>query len=77
MVTGLQEATEEEVGLRSLAEAVILQSMADLWNRDYHHASKKFFRGEGFTLWAALAGIGPLSRIRLLNLIQKEILNGN
>jgi len=58
-----------------LAEAVILQSLADLCDKRYCQDCRRFFRGEGFTVWADLAGLSPLEQIRLLSMIQKTIQN--
>jgi hypothetical protein len=63
--------------VRNLAEAVILQSMIDVSDKKYCHACRRFFRGEGFTLWAHLADLGPLDQIRVLQMIQKQIQNHN
>ena len=60
-------------GVRYLAEAVILQSLADLCDQRYCQDCRRFFRGEGFTLWAHLAGLSPLEQIRLLAMIQKRM----
>jgi hypothetical protein len=58
-----------------LAEAVILQSLADLCDKRHHQDCQSFFRGEGFTIWADLAGLSPLDQIRLLDMIQKRMLS--
>jgi hypothetical protein len=63
--------------VRNLAEAVILQSMIDLSEKRYCNTCRKFFRGEGFTLWAYLADLGPLDQIRVLQMIQKQIQSHN
>ncbi|TAN45936.1 MAG: hypothetical protein EPN22_00900 [Nitrospirae bacterium] len=44
--------------IMNLAEAVILQSLSDLWRRDERHDSIKFFKGEGFNAYGSLAGMG-------------------
>jgi len=62
-------------GVRYLAEAVILQSLADLCDKRHSQDCRRFFRGEGFTVWADLAGLSPLEQIRLLSMIQKAIQN--
>ncbi|MDQ7787106.1 MAG: hypothetical protein RDU01_05820 [Thermodesulfovibrionales bacterium] len=54
-----------------LAEAVILQSLADLCDRRYCQECQRFFRGEGFMIWSDLAGLSPLDQIRLLSMIHK------
>lgn len=45
------------MGYRALAEAVILQSAVDMWNPRYARESREFFEGEGFVLYAHIAGI--------------------
>lgn len=43
------------MGYKSLAEAVILQSIEDLWNPCYRKDSKDFLYGEGFRIYADIA----------------------
>jgi hypothetical protein len=64
-------------GMRSLAEAVILQSMSDLSDKNHCQDCRRFFRGEGFTLWAQIAELGPLDQLRVLQMIQKQIQSHN
>ncbi|UCD35155.1 MAG: hypothetical protein JSU90_12840 [Nitrospiraceae bacterium] len=45
------------MGYKALAEAVILQSAEDLWDPRYARESREFFEGEGFALFARIAGI--------------------
>ncbi len=45
------------MGIINLAEAVILQSMEDLWDPLHRAESIDFFNGEGFRIFAKLAGI--------------------
>ena len=54
--------------LRILGEAIILQSLEDLWNDDQRADSLNFFRGEGFSLCASIAGIGTVDQLRLLRM---------
>jgi hypothetical protein len=54
---------------RNLAEAVILQSMEDLWISEEREDSRKFFRGKGFTICAEIAGLNTLEQFRVLHLI--------
>ena len=61
----------EEMGKKSLAEAIILQSMEDLW--DEREDSLNFFDGEGFNICAELAGMGFFEQLRLYNMINKAI----
>jgi hypothetical protein len=75
MVSVLQKTHHR--GMRDLAEAVILQSIIDLGDKRYCHACRRFFRGEGFTVWADMAGLSPLDQIRVLQMIQKQIQRHN
>ncbi len=62
------------IGLVQLAEAIILQSMDDLWSPDHKEESIVFFKGEVFMLAAEMARIGGVDKLRLLmltHLIQK------
>ncbi|HEX8948555.1 MAG TPA: hypothetical protein VF790_06310 [Dissulfurispiraceae bacterium] len=55
--------------IRSLAEAVILQSLEDLWNPARKRESLLFFKGEGFRLYAEIAGINNTKRRSLLGML--------
>ena len=55
--------------IRSLAEAVILQSIEDLWNPARKRESLLFFKGEGFRLYAGIAGINNAKRRSLLEML--------
>lgn len=54
---------------RSLAEAIILQSLEDLWMLEGREDSKEFFTGEGFQICAEIAGLNTLEQFRVLHLI--------
>ncbi|RJQ54044.1 MAG: hypothetical protein C4526_05470 [Nitrospiraceae bacterium] len=54
---------------KNLAEAIILQSLEDLWNPEGRSASRKFFRGNGFKICAEVAGLDTLEQFRVLHLI--------
>ncbi len=55
--------------VRTLAEAIIMQAIDDLWNPVYSQGSLDFFRGEEFYICADIAGISNLNRLRLLNFL--------
>lgn len=57
------------MGTRTLAEAVILQSICDLWKQDKKRESIKFFRGKWFSIYAAIAGMGPNEKNRLIRML--------
>jgi len=44
---------------KALAEAIILQSLEDLWEPAHRKESIEFLSGEGFRICARLAGMGP------------------
>lgn len=56
---------------RNLAEAIILQSLEDLWIHEGREDSRKFFRGEGFKICAEIAGLNTMEQFRVLHLIGK------
>jgi|Deesub1362B_J571_1020462.scaffolds.fasta_scaffold00108_59 hypothetical protein len=58
------------MGVRALAEAVILQSLEDLYHPAYRSESLRFFAGEGFRRCAHLAGLSLSERLRLLALVR-------
>lgn len=57
--------------IRSLAEAVILQSVEDLWSKTDRERSIEFFTGEGFSLCAEMAGMKIIDRLRFFRLLRK------
>ena len=57
------------MGCRSLAEAVILQSLEDLWNPVYGNESKEFFEGDGFKIFAEIAGLTSLKKYKIVHLV--------
>jgi hypothetical protein len=54
------------MGLKSMAEAVILQSLEDFWNRTYRKQSMDFFKGEGFEICSDIAQIDAIKQIEIL-----------
>ena len=56
------------MGFRSLAEAVILQSLEDLWSPSYRKQSKEFFVGDGFKLYAEIAELTSLKKFKIIHL---------
>ena len=58
-------------GLKNLAEAIILQSIEDLWSRTHQQESIEFFAGEGFRHCADMAGMGVVDRLRIMRLLRK------
>jgi len=54
---------------RSLAEAVILQSIEDLWNPACKRGSMMFFEGDGFVLCSEIAGISYIKQLAMLRML--------
>ncbi len=57
--------------LASLAEAIIMQSLDDLWSKTQKNRSIDFFTGEGFDICARMAGMRIIDRIELFALLRK------
>jgi hypothetical protein len=51
-----------------LAEAIILQSIQDLWHEEHRQGCIGFFTGEDFRTCAALAGMSTSDQIKILNM---------
>jgi len=56
--------------LRNLSEAIILQSMEDLWDEGHKDDCRTFFEGEGFHICAGIADIESSDRLRLIDMIR-------
>ncbi|MHB8882817.1 MAG: hypothetical protein ACYC69_15070 [Thermodesulfovibrionales bacterium] len=54
--------------VRSLAEAVILQSIEDLWDPACKKGSLLFFEGDGFVLYCQIAGISYTKRCSMIRM---------
>lgn len=57
------------MGVKALAESIILQSMEDLSDAHHRAESLEFFSGEGFRICAQMAGINPEDEVKLLTLV--------
>lgn len=64
------------MGLREVAEAIILQALEDLSQEAFMRESVSFFEGNDFTVCAQIAGLDTESRIYLLRLAQSIISSG-
>jgi len=62
----------KDMGYKSLAEAVILQSMEDLWNPSHRDESKNFFEGDGFKICAEIAGMNSTKQYKFIHLLGGE-----
>jgi hypothetical protein len=58
--------------LRNLTEAIILQSVEDLWDEALKNECLTFFEGEGFDICACIAGIKSSDRLRLIDIIRSS-----
>ena len=54
---------------RRLTEAIILQSIEDLWNPVYRQGSLRFFKSNGFVLCSEIAGINYIKRIAMFRML--------
>jgi hypothetical protein len=61
------------MGLKGLAEGIILQSMEDLWVKDHKEDCIAFFKGKGFRDCAEMAGMTTSDQIKLLNIVKNII----
>lgn len=64
------------MGMKSLAEAIIMQSITDLWKEDERENCLKFFKGEDFSICAEMAGMGLSDQIELMTLVNKSVKHG-
>ena len=73
MTSGMISVSEQKVKARiqSLAEAVILQAIEDLFDSSERNKSIDFFKGETFTLCAETAGLSTLEQIRIIRMLAK------
>jgi anti-anti-sigma regulatory factor len=73
----IQEENKKEIhngtfmGVRNLAEAVMLQSIEDLWNPAHLKGSKDFFCGDAFNICSELVGLDSINKFRLIQLLEK------
>jgi hypothetical protein len=65
------------MGLRNLAEAIILQSLEDIWSEEHRTESVDFICGERFRLCAQMAGMDTAEQIDLLLMLHKSLSSGN
>jgi len=57
--------------VKSLAEAVLLQAIEDLFDYSERKKSIDFFKSENFTLCAETAGLSTLEQMRLIRMLAK------
>lgn len=57
--------------LKNLAEAIILQSIEDLWSKTHQKESIEFFTGEGFRHCADMADMSVVDRLKIIRMLRK------
>lgn len=55
--------------VRSLAEAIILQSIEDLWNPVCRRGSLRFFKSDGFVVCSEIAGISYIKQLAMFRML--------
>jgi len=55
--------------IAAFAEAVILQSIEDLFDSLQRKGSIDFFKGDGFRLYAKIAGLSTVDQIRIIRML--------
>lgn len=53
--------------IKNLAEAIILQSLEDLWHPDAKSGSRRFFEGSGFKICSEIAGLDTIKQYKILH----------
>lgn len=61
------------MGLRKLAEAVILQSMEDLFDDAHREENIRFFTSPDFRVFAEMAGMDTEDKLQFLKLLKRFI----
>ena len=61
--------------MKALAEAIILQSLEDLWDERHRNESLKFFNGRGFRMCSGIAGMGQAEKKALNELFGQMGIN--
>ena len=59
---------------KGLAESIILQSLEDLWSKNFRKDSENFFSGDTFFLCADIAGMSALDQIKM-RIMAKRVLD--
>jgi hypothetical protein len=68
MTPALAVHNKKTTGIKNLAEAVILQSLEDLWDPSHRIESIDFFNGDGYRIYAKLAGLNQPRSHKILNI---------
>jgi len=64
------------MAIEDLAEAVIFQSLEDFWAKGRRKESIDFFTGDGFRVFADIAGMKVVDRLALLKLMRSSTSGG-
>ncbi len=59
--------------IKGLAEAILLQSMEDLWIDKERSDCMDFFIGEGFHVCSEIAGMSSDDKVKILNIVHEII----
>lgn len=63
------------MGMKKLAEGIIMQSIEDLWDTCERKKCEQFFVGEGVSICSELAGMSLYDEVKLFNLVQDILKN--
>jgi len=64
----------KRTSLKSLAEAILLQALEDLWDGARRKETIAFFCGEGFRHCADIASMNNYERLKLIRIVRKAIM---
>jgi hypothetical protein len=70
--TGVKKKAPGEQ-MRALADAVLLQSIEDLWIDEERSNSIDFFIGEGFRICSEIGGMSSDDKVKILNMVEDII----
>jgi competence transcription factor ComK len=65
------------MGVKGLAEGIIMQSIEDLWNENLRDESIAFFKGKEFRICAEVARMSLDDQVKTLNLVRSIVDDGN
>ncbi len=61
------------MGIKGLAEGIILQCIEDLWDENHRGESIAFFTGREFSICAGLAEMNLPDQLKVLNLVKSVV----
>ncbi len=65
------------MGMKGLAEGIIMQSIEDLWNENLRDECIAFFKGTEFRICAEIAGMRIDDQVKVLNLVKGVLDDAN